>query len=242
MERKTGIYAILSPSGKAYIGSSSRLIFRKRRHFSDLKHSRHDNSALQRAWDKYEGRLNYVILEYCDVEMLIVREQYWMDVFSTCSNGTYNQRTIAGKSGPLDESTKKKLSEAMTGFRHSEETKQKMRKPKPEGFGAKLSAAKTGVKIGPRSDEQRQKQKEVVARGWSNGSRDRTKQSQMTKEAWADPEHRRKRSEAIKRAASTPEERAARSERMRAFHVRRKFDMLNWIVGGIFEPLEIGNV
>lgn len=42
------------------------------------------------------------------------------------------------------EESKKKLSQTLQGFKHSEESKNKMRKPKPEGFGKKISDFKTG--------------------------------------------------------------------------------------------------
>lgn len=44
---------------------------------------------------------------------------------------------------------KKRISEAAKGRKHSEESKQKMRKPKPEGFGEKISKALKGRKGNP---------------------------------------------------------------------------------------------
>ena len=46
------------------------------------------------------------------------------------------------------EEAKKKIREAVTGRVHSEKSKQKMRKPKPDGFGEKLSKIKKGVSTG----------------------------------------------------------------------------------------------
>ena len=45
--------------------------------------------------------------------------------------------------------TKNKISQSRLGKKLSEETKDKMRKPKPKGFSEKLSQIKRGVSTGP---------------------------------------------------------------------------------------------
>lgn len=167
-----GIYAIVSPSGKAYIGSSRRLVFRQRRHFSDMRNNRHENTALQRAWVKYDGNLTWLIVEHCDEQVLIEREQWWIDNCCTLWRGTYNQRSIAGKAGPLDESTKEKLRAAMIGFRHTEETKQKMRKPKSAEHAAAIGRGHRGMSKPRHTEETKAKMSASLKAQHASGQRE----------------------------------------------------------------------
>ncbi len=94
---KSGIYALISPSGKAYIGSSRNLTQRRYAHLSALKRNVHHCIYLQRAWNKYNGQFRYEIIEYCDVDLLIKREQYWIDNHLSRFVGMYNNGLIAGR-------------------------------------------------------------------------------------------------------------------------------------------------
>ena len=60
----------------------------------------------------------------------------------------YQQYKLENGWGHTDES-KEKISSAGKGRKLSEEVKNKLRKPKPEGFSEKLSKAKKGVSLGP---------------------------------------------------------------------------------------------
>lgn len=78
---KVGIYQIVNKvNQKKYIGSSIRLQGRKKRHFSELNCNIHHSQALQRAYNKYgKDNFNFFILEYCEIEKLLEREQYYLD-------------------------------------------------------------------------------------------------------------------------------------------------------------------
>lgn len=229
----SGIYAIVSPSGKVYIGSSRRLKFRKARHFSDLRNGRHENSALQRAWVKYDGQLTFQVVEYCSENILIEREQHWMDKAHTIWEGSYNQRSIAGKIGSLDESTKEKLRVAMTGLFHSEETKNKMRKPKTPEHAAAISAGKKGkARKGYSVDQRNQKSRELSDQ-WASGKRDRGMQRERMNRDWLDSGKRIRRLESM-RQSWTPERRARAADRLKEKHLVEHMSRLDWIVGGIW--------
>jgi group I intron endonuclease len=60
----------------------------------------------------------------------------------------YQQYKLENGWKHTDES-KEKISSAVKGRKLSEEVKNKMRKPKPEGFSEKISKAKKGVSLGP---------------------------------------------------------------------------------------------
>jgi len=78
---KSGIYKILNiKNNKFYIGSSKDLNKRWIQHKSNLKNNNHINVILQRSWNKY-GKNSFVfdIIEECKENMLLEREQYYID-------------------------------------------------------------------------------------------------------------------------------------------------------------------
>lgn len=107
-----GIYQIKSNiNGKTYVGSSISLNSRKRSHFIPLKNGNHSNQHLQRHYNKYgEDSLSFSVICICNKERLLIMEQYYIDIF----NPKFNICKTAGNH---------------LGFKHSEETKEKMRKP-----------------------------------------------------------------------------------------------------------------
>lgn len=76
-----GVYKIVNLiNGKIYIGSSKNLRLRLWGHRAQLRHNKHGNEHLQRAWNKYgEENFDYCILETCDEEHQYEREQYYID-------------------------------------------------------------------------------------------------------------------------------------------------------------------
>lgn len=77
----SGIYKIVNIiNNKFYIGSSKELNRRWSEHKSELKHNKHINIILQRAWNKYGiDCFNFEIIEECDVNILLEREQFYID-------------------------------------------------------------------------------------------------------------------------------------------------------------------
>lgn len=117
-----GIYKIINlHNSDCYIGSAINLNYRFSRHKSDLKNLRHPNRYLQRAWNKYgEKSFIFEILEICLEDELITREQFYIDTIKP----KYNICKTAG---------------SQLGYKHSEETKQKMSKSKKGRKGRKMS-------------------------------------------------------------------------------------------------------
>lgn len=126
---RSGIYKIENIiNGKFYIGSAERLIKRKNNHLCYLRNGTHTNIKLQRAWDKYgEDCFKFSIIENCENNLLIKREQYYIDSL----NPFYNICRIAGRTeGRItSEETRRKmkLSHSQRNCKHSEETKKIMR-------------------------------------------------------------------------------------------------------------------
>ncbi len=77
----SGIYEICHiVSGKVYIGSALCVRCRWLHHKRELNRNKHGNAYLQAAWNKYgEAAFSHRTVEECCIDMLIVREQYWLD-------------------------------------------------------------------------------------------------------------------------------------------------------------------
>jgi group I intron endonuclease len=146
----SGIYAIENIiNNKKYIGSAKNFKKRWYVHKSALNHNNHDNSYLQKAWNKY-GVNNFIfsILEEVELDKLIEREQYYIDLYDVCNrNKGYNLSPTAGNTLGFKFSEKSKLIMSLLkkdkpstrkNYKHSEETKNKLRK-KGKGLGRKTS-------------------------------------------------------------------------------------------------------
>lgn len=134
---KSGIYAIINTvNDKIYIGSAKDLKIRWRVHKNELNRDDHDNIILQRAWNKY-GQFSFIftVLEYCEPEKLIEREQYWLDLFKCYAPDDGYNICINAVS--------------RLGTKFNEESKQKMRKPKSKQARQNMSKAQTGLKHSP---------------------------------------------------------------------------------------------
>lgn len=91
MNTNIGIYKILNTkNNKVYIGSSENLRKRKYNHFSALKTNTHHSIYLQRAYNKTINATSifvFQILEYCNKEILLERENYYLNLY--CKSQDY---------------------------------------------------------------------------------------------------------------------------------------------------------
>ena len=153
----SGIYQITClANNKRYIGSSSDISFRLRRHFSNLKCGKHRNSYLQRAYDKY-GKDGFIAkpIIYCDPEYRHLFEQMAIEALQP----EFNLIRIVDGVLSHSETTKRKMSGSGRGRTMSPETK------------AKISAAHTGIH---RSTEKATAAAALANKGktaWNNGIR-----------------------------------------------------------------------
>lgn len=147
---KSGCYVIRNiENNKIYVGSSKDFAIRKGKHWEQLRGGVHHSRYLQRAWDKYgETKFVWEIIEYSTVhydpmrrkdgttysndykEMLVAREQYFMDLLKPA----YNMNPIA---------------RSRLGTRHSPETIAKLKALRlTDEHKAKISIGRTGIGIG----------------------------------------------------------------------------------------------
>jgi group I intron endonuclease len=150
--KKTGIYKIINIiTGKVYVGSAVDIDKRWGEHLRRLNKNNHHSITLQRSFNKHSiNSFNFEIIEECLVDLLIEKEQYWINHLDSYRKG-YNCSPTAGS--PLgvkrSDELKKKLSiihiglqsgenHPMFGKNHSEESKRKIseslvgRKQNPE--------------------------------------------------------------------------------------------------------------
>ena len=129
----TGIYKIVNTvNGHKYVGSAVDIKRRWRKHKSDLKRNNHHSQILQRAWNKHgEDVFEFSIIEECSPvkEILISREQFWIDTLNAYGKNGYNISKAAGS--PMmgrkhTEETLKKMSESQKGVPVSQEAKDKI--------------------------------------------------------------------------------------------------------------------
>ncbi len=108
-----GVYKILNKTNnKVYVGSSINITKRKYVHFNKLSNNKHKNIKLQNAYNKYgKNSFLFKIIEYVeDKNLLLVREQYWIEYFNSVENG-YNICKFAGHT---------------LGYKHTKEAKKKI--------------------------------------------------------------------------------------------------------------------
>lgn len=112
----SGIYVIrsLSEQTRVYVGSATQFRKRYNGHLRELKAGIHRNSKLQRYASKYGiESLEFVILECCEKQYLLEREQHYIDVlvpfFNTCKEAGNTMGRICS------EPTKAKISQSNLG-------------------------------------------------------------------------------------------------------------------------------
>lgn len=113
--KDTGVYKIYflnSESSKVYIGSASGTLGfygRWKSHLSGLRNNKSKNKILQLATNKYEiDNMIFEIVEYCDRDNCIEREQYYINKYNSYNYG-YNARPKADNNSNIIMSDEQKI-------------------------------------------------------------------------------------------------------------------------------------
>ena len=136
LDMNSGIYMIFDSQGRFYIGSAVNMQKRWNQHLHYLRHGKHNNGILQRAFDKYGEESFYTrVLSHVPKEELRQEEQDFIDFFEPFYNIAKEARRGPGMEGRKhSEETRRKISESKKGcagnrkgVKLSEETREKMR-------------------------------------------------------------------------------------------------------------------
>lgn len=151
----SGIYQIVNiVNGNCYIDSATDFKTRWALHVKNLNLGKHHSKYLQNAWNMYgESNFQFVILEQCPKEVLIEREQYYMDML----NPEYNVCKVAGKRSRLGLKNSPEHVEKTRqfhlgnkwslGYKHSDETKKRMSEGSAHAMLGKHHTAEAKAKM-----------------------------------------------------------------------------------------------
>lgn len=131
----SGIYCVRIPRPDGtdlyYYGQSSQLARRERDHLRHLVKGIHDNVRVQRAFDKH-GQATFEVVCYAPVTRLDALEQAFLDRYfddadclnlAHCAEAPARGRTVSAETR---RKISKSVSRAMTGRKHSPETRRRM--------------------------------------------------------------------------------------------------------------------
>ena len=128
--KKIGVYQIKNNlNNRIYVGSSINLYGRFMKHISMLKRNKHVNKYLQNDWNKCgEENFHINILEFCNKQNVSEKEQEYLDRLYDEQNMCYNIKSkVKGSCGwKHSEESKNKMSEKKKGIKLSQETCKKM--------------------------------------------------------------------------------------------------------------------
>jgi len=93
----SGIYKITNQiNGKIYIGQSKNVYERKAEHFTALRRGKHPNKVMQRDWNKNNRGFRFDVIEWCSLDQLNSKEEYWIKEYNSIEKG-YNQGWVPYK-------------------------------------------------------------------------------------------------------------------------------------------------
>lgn len=85
---ESGIYMIRNlRDGKVYVGQAANIAMRRMQHIRALRRGDHKNIRMQRAFNRDgESAFDFSVIEWCGIEQLTEREQFWIDAHSYIYN------------------------------------------------------------------------------------------------------------------------------------------------------------
>lgn len=181
-----GIYAIRNTiTGKHYVGSSSSIRDRWYQHRCDLRFNRHHSRMLQRAWNKYgENAFELLTIEVCERGELFERETFHLDRLESANPAKgYNtlpkpgsglgykhtdeaRLRMSASHRKIPREKRLEFCRSFVGRKHTPETLAKMAETARLRWGKPGERERQAERFRgkPRSDEDRRKMREGIAR------------------------------------------------------------------------------
>lgn len=172
-----GIYKIVNPKNKVYIGQSWDIEFRKYQHSKIVSKTFISNSIKKHGWGNHSFDILHTLPKDCSQDILDNYEQIYLDAYRNSGHVVMNLKE-AGSHGKLSESAKKKLSEAAVnknkGIIRSEKTRLLMSMARTGKTASietrsKQSLAKMGKKLSE-GHKQKMKGRRNNYSPWSSGT------------------------------------------------------------------------
>jgi len=144
MEKKIGIYKIINPKGKIYIGQSTN-IYSRLDDYKKIVASVKSQIKIYNSLKKYGSKSHlFEIIEECSVESLNERERYWQDYYNVLNEGLNCKLTKTGdKSGFISQEIKNKIGNSNRGKVRSGQALENIRKSRSEKFSYKWKVPKS---------------------------------------------------------------------------------------------------
>lgn len=212
----SGIYKIYcSSNNKTYVGSSIRVTTRLREHRYSLRDGIAINSYMQSSWNLYgEDAFTFELLELCEVDLLLQREDCWIRLLNTLAPNGFNMKTAErpvftdvyrkklsdtnhNKGKKLTDDVKDKMRNSHKGKKFSDEHKKKLR----DSWAKKRADSSKTIKPTLTKEELKQKRADRL-----------TQTRQEKPDVWNSPEHGRKISDSLKGRKFSDEHRQKLSE------------------------------
>lgn len=154
-------------SHRIYIGiTTQRPAKRKAFHCWALRHNRHYNPRLQRAWNKYgEGVFEFGVLEACESQQALDEaERFYIEYLGAIGAALYNLKDGGGFGGKPSIESRQRMSKAGRGRPKSEETRRRMsegsrgvkRQRTPEGEARRIAAQRVANQAPEYREKRRQ--------------------------------------------------------------------------------------
>lgn len=147
---KSGIYQIVNPKGRVYIGSSIHVLQRisnYKKGTAGTQQPRLYNSFLKYGTSNH----TFQVIEYCSVEELKDRERFWQEEYDVLSSKGLNCVLVDTVGLPKVHSdvTKHKISKTLTGRKspHSEESKKNISKGHRKNWQSKQELLTVGRSV-----------------------------------------------------------------------------------------------
>ncbi len=130
--KKPGIYRIISLiDGRMYIGGTKNIQLRIQKHRHCLKKGIHRSGVLQDHYNTHgSDSIQFELVELCNEDQLLIREQFYLDIYQPFEPSGFNQCKLAGtvKGYKHSDAERAKMSKGRTGIKMSAEFRENRRK------------------------------------------------------------------------------------------------------------------
>lgn len=201
-----GVYAIITlHTGRTYVGQGLDVFERWSKHRRELRNGRHENRALQKAWDKYgedghEVRLiaNFAHVPPDEVDAILRAGEI---IEMAKRRNLYNRAAGGHGRSPVSDESRRKMSERRKALWADPEYRAKRAASHSKAMANPDMQARRGAAISATksSPEYVAKQSARMKAQWQDPDF-RAKRNKTLNETWADPELRKRHGEAISRS------------------------------------------